>query len=62
MKRTALAFLICASASALGILFAADAPGRQKDAAPPDKVIANSIGMKLVPIPAGKFQMGSAAE
>ncbi len=36
-------------------------PGHE-DILPPPKAISNSIGMKLVGIPAGKFLMGSTAE
>jgi len=54
MKRTAWAFLIGAGVLALGVLPAADTPE--------NKVITNSIGMKLASIPAGKFMMGSPAE
>jgi formylglycine-generating enzyme required for sulfatase activity len=37
------------------------APAGEKAEARGTKVVTNSIGMKLVPIPAGKFQMGSPA-
>ncbi len=54
MKRLAGAVLIGAVVMTLGLVLAADAPE--------EKVITNSIGMKLVRIPAGKFVMGSPAD
>jgi formylglycine-generating enzyme required for sulfatase activity len=54
MMRTAGAILIGAGVLTLGTLPAADPPG--------DKVLTNSLGMKLAPIPAGKFLMGSPAD
>jgi formylglycine-generating enzyme required for sulfatase activity len=56
VKRAAL--LICAVIPALGVLLVAP------DEARPDEIkgVTNSIGMKLVPIPAGKFMMGSPAD
>jgi formylglycine-generating enzyme required for sulfatase activity len=68
MKRATL--LIGAGVLFLGTLFAADpnAPDQRKTSADPpkdkdkEKVITNSIGMKLAYIPAGKFMMGSPAD
>src|SRR5437870_12617708 len=59
MKRTASAFLICVL-GACGTDFQSVLP--HAVAAPEDKVITNSIGRKLAPIPAGKFLMGSPAD
>src|SRR5437870_6365002 len=59
MKRTASAFLICVL-GACGTDFQSVLP--HAVAAPEDKVITNSIGMKLALIPAGKFLMGSPAD
>src|SRR6516165_1985139 len=36
--------------------------GRGEGTKPDSKVVTNSIGMKLAPIPAGKFKMGSPAD
>jgi len=59
MKTATGVVLICVGALALSSLPAADPPDKPK--APADKVITNSLGMKLAYIPAGKFTMGSPA-
>jgi formylglycine-generating enzyme required for sulfatase activity len=48
--------LVCLAAVFLAALFVAPERAQQ-----PEKTLTNSIGMKLVLIPAGKFQMGSPA-
>jgi formylglycine-generating enzyme required for sulfatase activity len=57
MKRAVFLFLV---AGILASLPAASERGAS-DEAPADRVLTNSIGMKLAPIPAGKFLMGSPA-
>jgi formylglycine-generating enzyme required for sulfatase activity len=53
-------FLMSLFALGLGVAYAVSIP--ETTAAPGDaKVVTNSIGMKLAPIPAGKFVMGSPA-
>jgi len=54
MKSSARATLLGVGVLALGVLLAADVPE--------NKILTNSIGMKLAYIPAGKFLMGSPAE
>jgi len=53
MKRLALFVLVALLAAAL--------PAEPQGAKGPEKTITNSVGMKLVLIPAGKFHMGSPA-
>ncbi|MFM8324114.1 MAG: formylglycine-generating enzyme family protein, partial [Pirellulaceae bacterium] len=51
-----------ASSTLIGLLLPATATfGQDADVAPSVKEITNSIGMKLVRIPAGRFSMGSPA-
>jgi formylglycine-generating enzyme required for sulfatase activity len=52
--------LACLLTLTTGGLFMAAQPDNPR-AKPDSKVIANSIGLKLAPIPAGKFKMGSPA-
>jgi formylglycine-generating enzyme required for sulfatase activity len=54
------AVLLCLSAVILVSLPAVSERGAADEAAP-EKVLTNSIGMKLASIPAGKFHMGSPA-
>jgi formylglycine-generating enzyme required for sulfatase activity len=55
--------LVCLSLASLAALSLVSLPGAQERTEPiaraDDKVLTNSIEMKLVRIPAGKFQMGS---
>ena len=44
-----------------GIVRAADAPPTSAQAPKPGGTVANSVGMKLAYVPAGEFDMGSAA-
>src|SRR5713101_1320591 len=56
--------LACLLTLTAGGLFLAAQPDKSQAprAKPDSKVIANSLGMKLAPIPAGKFKMGSPAD
>jgi formylglycine-generating enzyme required for sulfatase activity len=56
--------LACLLVLTTGGLFVAGQPDKSQAprAKPDSKVIINSIGMKLAPIPAGKFKMGSPAD
>ena len=64
MKTTIHKCLVCLLALTTGGLFVAARPAKPQTARvkPDSKVITNSIGMKLAPIPAGKFVMGSPAD
>jgi formylglycine-generating enzyme required for sulfatase activity len=59
-RRCLSCLLVCALSGLPGLLGSAQpaAPSAKQN----DKVITNSIGMKLAPIPAGKFMMGSPAK
>ena len=56
-----MSFRIAAGFLALALGALAAAPAGDPPAPTSREVITNSIGMKLAPIPAGKFQMGSPA-
>src|SRR5262249_53163224 len=61
MRITTYRGLACLLTLTTGGLFMAAQPDKPLTT-PASKVITNSIGMKLAPIPAGKFKMGSPAD
>src|SRR5262245_52124027 len=59
MRSATSAVVTCAGVLALGALSGAPGADKATDVPPGSKVVVNSIGMQLAPIPAGKFLMGS---